>query len=239
MKRSKIKREIQVLELVKGHPFIVTLYDYVVDPSTKTPSIVMEYVRNVEFRTLYPMLTKDNIRLYVWQILRGLEFAHSKGVIHRDIKPGNVLFDHQARRVKIADWGLADFYLPNKNYNVRVASRYFKAPELLVGNGYYDYQLDIWSVGCMLGGMIFNREPFFKGADNQDQLVKIAKLLGTDDILEYCQKYSIKLDPYFDDKLIRYAPSLSLLTPLVSRRSPGRDLLTPQTRSLWMTECSI
>ena len=56
----------------------------------------------------------------------------------------------------------------------------------------------------MLGGMIFNREPFFKGADNQDQLIKIAKLLGTDEILEYCQKYGIKLDPYFDDKLIRY-----------------------------------
>ena len=110
-----------------------------VDPSTKTPAIVMEYVRNVEFRTLYPMLTKDTIRLYIWQILRGLEYAHSKGVIHRDIKPGNVLFDHQAKRIKIADWGLADFYLPHKNFNVRVASRYFKAPELLVGNGNYDY----------------------------------------------------------------------------------------------------
>lgn len=51
---------------------------------------------------------------------------------------------------------------------MRVASRYFKAPELLLGNQYYDYQLDIWSVGCMLAGMMFVREPFFKGADNQD-----------------------------------------------------------------------
>jgi len=58
--------------------------------------------------------------------------------------------------------------MPHKNYNVRVASRYFKAPELLIGNGYYDYSLDIWSVGCMLGGMTFVREPLFKGADNQD-----------------------------------------------------------------------
>ncbi len=56
----------------------------------------------------------------------------------------------------------------------------------------------------MLAGMIFNREPFFKGADNQDQLIKIAKIIGTDDILEYCDKYHIKLDPYFDDKLVSF-----------------------------------
>ena len=203
MKRAKIKREIQVLETLRGHPRIVTLLDYVVDPSTRTPAIVMEYVRNVEFRTLYPMLSKEDIRRYIHQILEGLAFAHSRGIIHRDIKPGNVLFDHEARQAKIADWGLADFYLPHKAYNVRVASRYFKAPELLVGNGNYDYQLDVWSVGCMLAGMMFAREPFFKGADNQDQLVKIAKFIGTEEVLAYCSACGVKLDAYYDDKLIK------------------------------------
>tara|TARA_B110000285_G_scaffold232169_2_gene302608 strand:- start:650 stop:823 length:174 start_codon:yes stop_codon:yes gene_type:complete len=57
--------------------------------------------------------------------------------------------------VRIADWGLADFYFPGKKFNCRVASRYFKGPELLVGMTHYDYQLDVWSTGCMLAGMIF------------------------------------------------------------------------------------
>ncbi len=61
---------------------------------------------------------------------------------------------------------MADFYTPGNKFNVRVASRYFKAPELLVDYNYYDYQLDTWSVGCMLAGMMFGREPFFKGTDN-------------------------------------------------------------------------
>ncbi len=76
--------------------------------------------------------------------------------------------NHKNKLAKIADWGLADFYIPGKSYNVRVASRFFKAPELLVDMREYDYQIDIWSVGCMLAGMVFAREPFFKGTDNKD-----------------------------------------------------------------------
>lgn len=129
---------------------------------------MLEFVDAFDFRNLYPMLDKNDIKLYIYQLLVGLEFAHSKGIIHRDIKPGNVLINHRKKTVKIGDWGLADFYFPNKSYNVKVASRYFKGPELLVGINEYDYQLDIWSVGCMLAGMVFAREPFFKGLDNND-----------------------------------------------------------------------
>ena len=63
-----------------------------------------------------------------------------------------------------------------REYNVRVASRYFKGPELLVDLQEYDYGLDMWSLGCMFAGMIFRKEPFFHGQDNYDQLVKIAKV---------------------------------------------------------------
>ena len=106
---------------------------------------MFEHIKHEEFRTLYPDLTKETIKEYILQILLGLDYAHSRGIIHRDIKPGNVLMSQKPLRrghnatATIVDWGLADFYHPNKRFNCRVASRYFKAPELLLGNNYYDY----------------------------------------------------------------------------------------------------
>ena len=76
------------------------------------------------------------------------------GIMHRDVKPHNVMIDHEKKELRLIDWGLAEFYFPNKDYNVRVASRYFKGPELLVDLQYYDYSLDIWSLGCMMAGMV-------------------------------------------------------------------------------------
>lgn len=102
------------------------------------------------------------------------------------------------------DWGLAEFYHPGTEYNVRVASRYFKGPELLVDFQEYDYSLDMWSLGAMFASMIFRKEPFFHGGSNSDQLVKIAKVLGTDDLFDYLDKYEIELDAQYDDILGRF-----------------------------------
>ena len=88
----------------------------------------------------------------------------------------------------LIDLGLADFFLPNTKYNVRVASRHYKAPELLLGNENYDYALDLWGVGCILAGLLFRREPFFRGKDNMDQLGTIIALLGTSDLINYIAK---------------------------------------------------
>mmetsp|Transcript_33274 Transcript_33274/g.6014 ORF Transcript_33274/g.6014 Transcript_33274/m.6014 type:complete len:89 (+) Transcript_33274:458-724(+) len=88
--------------------------------------------------------------------------------MHRDIKPGNILINHSTRSLKITDFGLSEFYYQSTPYNVRVSTRYYKAPELLVGNQYYDYAVDVWSAGTLFAGLIFKREPFFHGHDNYD-----------------------------------------------------------------------
>uniref|UniRef100_A0A674C2C8 non-specific serine/threonine protein kinase n=1 Tax=Salmo trutta TaxID=8032 RepID=A0A674C2C8_SALTR len=184
VKKKKIKREIKILENLRGGTNIIRLVDTVKDP--------------VE---LYQKLTDFDIRFYVYELLKALDYCHSMGIMHRDVKPHNVMIDHQMRKLRLIDWGLAEFYHPAQEYNVRVASRYFKGPELLVDYQLYDYSLDMWSLGCMLASMIFLKEPFFHGQDNYDQLVRIAKVLGTDELFGYLHKYHIELDTRFKDLL--------------------------------------
>lgn len=215
VKVSKIKREIKILQSVCGGPNIITLLDCVQDPVSKTPSLVFEYVNNTEFRTLYPTFTDYDVRFYMYQILKALDYCHSQGIMHRDVKPHNVMIDHKKRILRLIDWGLAEFYHRKMEYNVRVASRYFKGPELLVGLRDYDYSLDIWSLGCMFAGIIFQKEPFFMGADNYDQLAKITQLLGTQGLEDYITKYGIRLDSEFEGLLPKHekVPWETLVTP--------------------------
>uniref|UniRef100_A0A4W4DQ91 non-specific serine/threonine protein kinase n=1 Tax=Electrophorus electricus TaxID=8005 RepID=A0A4W4DQ91_ELEEL len=152
-------------------------------------------------KDLYQRLTDFDIRFYLYELLRALDYSHSMGIMHRDVKPHNVMIDHQMRKLRLIDWGLAEFYHPAQEYNVRVASRSYKGPELLVDYQMYDYSLDMWSLGCMLASMIFQKEPFFHGQDNYDQLVRIAKVLGTEELFSYLNKYHIELDTRFKDLL--------------------------------------
>ncbi|KAH8921268.1 kinase-like protein [Atractiella rhizophila] len=204
VKKMKIKREIKVLQILHGGPNIVRLLDVCRDPQSKTPSIIFEYVDNTDLRTLNPVLTDHDVRFYMFQLLKALDYAHSKGIMHRDVKPGNILIDHKKKRLRLIDWGLAEFYHPNTDYNVRVATRNWKSPELLVGYELYDYSLDLWSLGCTLAAIIFRKDPFFQGRDNYDQLFKITKVLGTDELYRYLEKYDIGLDAEFDNILVRY-----------------------------------
>ena len=218
VKKKKIKREIKILQNLMGGPNVVQLIDVVRDPQSKTPSIITEYIDNTDFKVLYPTFSDYDVRYYIFELLKALDFCHSRGIMHRDVKPHNVMIDHEKRKLRLIDWGLAEFYHPHTEYNVRVASRNFKGPELLVDFQEYDYSLDMWSLGCMFASMIFRKEPFFHGHDNYDQLVKICKVLGTDDFQVYLDKYKIELDSHYDVILGRYP------------RKPWSRFVTPENQ---------
>jgi len=224
VKKNKIKREVKILQNLFGGTNIITLLDVVRADKNSLPALIFEYIDNTDFKILYPTLTDFDVRYYLAELLKALDFCHSNGIIHRDVKPHNVMIDRQKRILRLIDWGLAEFYHPDQDYNVRVASRFFKGPELLVDMQDYDYSLDLWSFGCMLAAIIFKREPFFHGADNQDQLVKIAAVLGTTELYAFLDKYGISLDSQHQKSIGTFP------------RKPWKRFITPENKHLAVPE---
>jgi casein kinase II subunit alpha len=91
----------------------VKLYDVIRDPVSKTPSLVFEHIQNVESKYLFPRLNDMDIRLYLFKLLEALEYSHSHGIMHRDVKPLNIIINPESKDLRLIDWGLADFYKPN------------------------------------------------------------------------------------------------------------------------------
>ncbi|EMD39105.1 hypothetical protein CERSUDRAFT_112799 [Gelatoporia subvermispora B] len=202
--RKKIKREVKILRNLSGGPNVIGLLDVVHDPISRSNSLIMEFVQNVDWKEFHLSCSELEIKHYLFQLLTALDFVHSRGIMHRDVKPANVMYDRERRKLRLIDWGLAEFYHPSTEYHIRVGSRYYKGPELLVGFHLYDYSLDIWSVGCILASMIFRREHFFRGKDNEDQLLKIMKILGTDGFERYLYRYGLFLQTSNKDLLCNH-----------------------------------
>ncbi|EXL99687.1 CMGC/CK2 protein kinase [Fusarium odoratissimum NRRL 54006] len=154
--------------------------------------IVLEYVDNIDFRTLYPRFNDLDIRYYTRELLKALDFAHSQGVMHRDVRPHNVVIDHENRKLRLIGWSSADFYQPDEDLDVCVGL--WKAPELLLNYERYDFSIDMWCFGAMLAAMIFRKEPFFLGVSRIDQLKQIAEVLGTDKLYRFVNEYDLELD---------------------------------------------
>ena len=126
-----------------------------------------------------------------------------ESLIHCDLKPENILLKSPDKSgIKVIDFGSSCF--ANERIYTYIQSRFYRAPEIILGIP-YTTAIDMWSLGCMFAGMIFRKEPFFHGHDNYDQLVKIVKVLGTDELFDYLDKYNLELDPHFDGILGRHS----------------------------------
>uniref|UniRef100_A0A672MVR0 Cyclin-dependent kinase 7 n=1 Tax=Sinocyclocheilus grahami TaxID=75366 RepID=A0A672MVR0_SINGR len=117
-------------------------------------------------------------KAYILMTLQGLEYMHNHWILHRDLKPNNLLLDENGV-LKLADFGLAKaFGSPNRVYTHQVVTRWYRAPELLFGARMYGVGVDMWAVGCILAELLL-RVPFLAGDSDLDQLTKIFEALGT------------------------------------------------------------
>ena len=186
----KIQREVAILKMVQSIPNVVKLYDIVKDPLTGTVSIITEFFENESAKTLFPKLSVDQIRKLMYQLLTILDKCHSKGIMHRDVKPGNLLISPSGDSLRLIDWGLADLYVPENYYSVRVSTLRYKAPELLLNYQCYDYGVDIWGAGCVLAEMLW-KCPFFEGRSIEEMVAEVGDLCGLRTLLEYTDKYGL------------------------------------------------
>lgn len=174
-------REIALLKDLR-HENIMTLHH--VSCNTERLYLVSEYLDYDLKKYLRAMQTNgglsiDKVKKLIYGILKGLAYCHGHRVIHRDLKPHNVLVSADASKIRIADFGLARSGLaPGKTLTHEVITLWYRAPELLLGHCNYTTGVDIWSVGCIMAELLSSR-PLYVGDSEIDTLFRILRLLGT------------------------------------------------------------
>nr|XP_003932032.1 cyclin-dependent kinase-like 2 [Saimiri boliviensis boliviensis]XP_010340910.1 cyclin-dependent kinase-like 2 [Saimiri boliviensis boliviensis] len=170
-------REIKLLKQLR-HENLVNLLE--VYKKKKRWYLIFEFVDHtiLDDLELFPNgLDYQVVQKYLFQIINGIGFCHSHNIIHRDIKPENILVS-QSGIVKLCDFGFArTLEAPGEAYTDYVATRWYRAPELLVGDVKYGKAVDVWAIGCLVTEM-FMGEPLFPGDSDIDQLYHIMMCLG-------------------------------------------------------------
>ncbi|KAI9199366.1 kinase-like domain-containing protein [Polychytrium aggregatum] len=179
-------RELKLLRHLHGNDNITSFIDVDInsdDPERFNEIYLIEELMEADLNQIIKSgqsLTDQHYQYFIYQIVRGLKWMHSANVLHRDLKPGNLLVNSDCE-LKICDFGLARGatdaanVLMNTEY---VATRYYRAPEVVLSPKHYTKAIDIWSVGCIFGELFIGKV-LFKGSDYIDQLQKIFELLGT------------------------------------------------------------
>ncbi|CDS03442.1 Putative CMGC/CDK protein kinase [Lichtheimia ramosa] len=171
-------REISLLKELK-HVNIVRLYDVL--HTEKKLTLVFEYLDS-DLKKFLDSYGGDidvlTIKQLMYQLLKGIAFCHDHKVLHRDLKPQNLLINKKGE-LKLGDFGLARaFGIPVRSYSHEVVTLWYRAPDVLMGSRQYSTSIDLWSAGCIFAEMASGR-PLFPGNSIPDQLQRIFKVLGT------------------------------------------------------------
>ncbi|KAJ2723331.1 hypothetical protein GGI07_002684 [Coemansia sp. Benny D115] len=171
-------REISLLKELK-HPNIVGLFDVL--HTEKKLTLVFEFMDSdlKKFVDAYGGdLDPLTVKHLMYQLLCGIAYCHRNRVLHRDLKPQNLLINKRGD-LKLGDFGLARaFGIPVRSYSHEVVTLWYRAPDVLLGSRQYDTSIDIWSVGCIFAEMASGR-PFFAGTSIESQIMQIFKITGT------------------------------------------------------------
>ncbi|BFZ17989.1 hypothetical protein BsWGS_21028 [Bradybaena similaris] len=173
-------REIKALQEIESNPYVVKLREVfprgslIVFVFEFMPSDLSEVIRRVD-----NPLTEAQVKSYMLMLLKGIAYCHENNIMHRDLKPANLLISSTGH-LKIADFGLARVFQNNgdRQYSHQVATRWYRAPELLYGARKYDEGVDLWAIGCIFGELL-NNSPIFPGETDIEQLCLVIRVLGT------------------------------------------------------------
>lgn len=217
-------REISLLKELQ-HPNIVRLYDVVHTEHKLT--LVFEFLDQDLKKYLDVCdsgLDIPILKSFLYQLLTGVAYCHHHRVLHRDLKPPNLLINREGQ-LKLADFGLARaFGIPVRSYTHEVVTLWYRAPDILMASRKYSTPVDIWSVGCIFAEMA-NGRPLFAGTSESDQLDKIFRLLGSPSLNDY--PGIVDLPEYSPDLLPRYPqPRNGIQTLVPTLDSSGVDLLS-------------
>jgi cyclin-dependent kinase len=175
-------REISLLKELKDDN-IVRLLDIV--HADQKLYLVFEFL-DVDLKRYIEMgnqnrrpITLSIVQKFTHQLNSGLLYCHSHRILHRDLKPQNLLIDNRDN-LKLADFGLSRaFGIPMRTYTHEVVTLWYRAPEVLLGSRHYSTAIDMWSVGCIFAEMAMQGTPLFPGDSEIDQIFKIFRILGT------------------------------------------------------------